>query len=108
MAAQFWNADLPDLDNEGRTGIYQKMNRVLTAFHDVDIDDVGLSDYGKQGNYFEHQICWPRQYKTAEMEAITEMDHLMEELDAPLLLLVSDEGSFVALPVDRGHLVSSL
>jgi len=74
----FWNAALPEVDKEQRTAIYDEMNRVLAAMHSVDIEEVGLSDYGKPGNYYERQISrWTKQYKAAETETISSMNALM-------------------------------
>lgn len=39
---------LPDLTNEERTAVFDQMNTVLAAIHSVDIDAVGLSDYGPE------------------------------------------------------------
>jgi aminoglycoside phosphotransferase (APT) family kinase protein len=47
----------------------------------VDVDVVGLSDYGRAGNYFERQIgLWTRQYRAAETERIEEMEALIKWL----------------------------
>jgi len=78
-----WDPALPEKNNEERAAIYQEMNRVLAALHSVDIDRVGLSDYGKPGNYFERQVGrWSKQYRASETEAIPEMERLMAWLPA--------------------------
>jgi aminoglycoside phosphotransferase (APT) family kinase protein len=57
------------------------MNRILAALHDVDIDSVGLADYGQPGNYFQRQIRrWSSQYKASETVQIAAMDRLIEWL----------------------------
>ena len=77
----FWNPALPDLANAERSAIYDEMNRVLAALHGVDVDAVGLEDYGKPGNYFERQVGrWSKQYLAAETETIEPMDELMRWL----------------------------
>ena len=77
----FWDPALPDLDNAERSAIYDEMNRVLAALHNVDIDAAGLSDYGKPGNYFERQVGrWTKQYVAAETETIEPMDELIRWL----------------------------
>ena len=59
------------------------MNRVLAALHMVDVDAVGLSDYGPPGNYFERQVGrWSKQYRASETETIPAMDQLMQNLAA--------------------------
>jgi len=78
-----WDAALPDMTSEQRSAIYAEMNRVLAALHSVDINAVGLDDYGKPGNYFERQVGrWSKQYRASETEKIDEMETLMEWLPA--------------------------
>lgn len=81
--AIYWSASLAEIDsNETRTTMYDAMNKALVALHSVDVDSVGLSDYGKSGNYFERQIArWIVQYKASELEIIPAMDELSEWLD---------------------------
>ncbi len=77
----FWDAALPDLQREQRPGVYDQLNRTMAALHSVDVDAVGLADYGKPGNYFERQIGrWTRQYAASETESIVAMDTLIEVL----------------------------
>jgi aminoglycoside phosphotransferase (APT) family kinase protein len=74
----FWDPTLPGLDPRQRGAIYAEMNRVLAALHDIDIDAVGLQDFGRPGNYFERQVSrWSRQYRASEIEPIPAMDRLI-------------------------------
>lgn len=67
---------------ETRAAILDEMNRVLAELHMVDIDAVGLSDYGPPGNYFERQIGrWTKQYRASETTQIPEMDALITALE---------------------------
>ena len=76
-----WDPALPEQDNINRREIYAEMNRVLAALHSVDIDAVGLSDYGRPGNYFERQINrWIKQYQASEIKTIANMNRLIESL----------------------------
>ena len=78
-----WDPALPGESPESRRAIYDEMNRVLAALHSVDIDAVGLSDYGWPGNYFERQTGrWSKQYNASETENIPSMEQLMEWLPA--------------------------
>jgi len=79
----FWDAALPEMaSNELRTQAYDEMNKVLAAIHSVDLAEVGLSDYGKPGNYFERQLSrWTKQYKASEIDVIPAMDQLMVWLE---------------------------
>jgi aminoglycoside phosphotransferase (APT) family kinase protein len=77
----FWDPALPDIRVADRTAMYDEMNRVLAALHSVDVDAVGLSDFGKPGNYFERQVGrWTTQYLAAETETIEPMVTLMRWL----------------------------
>jgi len=79
----FWDPALPELNNNQRAGIYDEMNRMLAALHDVEVDAVGLGDFGRAGNYFERQISrWSKQYKASETTRIDAMDKLMQWLPA--------------------------
>ena len=72
---------MPDLSVADRGAITTEMNRVLAALHKVDINAVGLSDYGPEGNYFERQVGrWSKQYRASETDKIPAMDQLMDAL----------------------------
>lgn len=72
-------------DNATRGAVIDEMNRVLAELHMVDIDAVGLSDYGPPGNYFERQVGrWSKQYRASETEPVPAMDKLMERLAAAI------------------------
>ncbi len=78
-----WDPALPDETREDRQAIYHEMNRVLAALHSVDVEAVGLADYGKPGSYFERQTGrWTTQYRASETESIPEMERLMTWLPA--------------------------
>lgn len=79
----FWNAALPEQSHAERRAIYDEMARVLAAMHTVDLDGVGLSDYGRPGNYFARQIKrWSEQYRASETEPQPAMEKLMAWLPA--------------------------
>jgi aminoglycoside phosphotransferase (APT) family kinase protein len=78
-----WEQSLPGIDQAGRGAVYDEMNRVIAALHNVDPAAVGLADYGKPGNYFDRQIGrWSKQYVASVTEEIEAMDRLMEWLPA--------------------------
>ncbi|MDX3909550.1 MAG: phosphotransferase [Sphingobium sp.] len=59
----FWDATVPGVSNAERAGIFDAMNATIARLHMVDYRAVGLSDYGRPGNYFERQIGrWSNQY----------------------------------------------
>lgn len=79
----YWSASLAEIDtNERRTKMYDAMNKTLVALHRVDVDAVGLSDYGKAGSYFERQLGrWTSQYHVTELQKVIAMDELSQWLE---------------------------
>ncbi len=88
----FWDPQLPEIASNGeRAAIYDDMNRVLAALHNVDADAVGLSDFGRPGNYFERQVTrWTKQYRASETERSEAMETLIAWLPANM---PEDDGS---------------
>jgi aminoglycoside phosphotransferase (APT) family kinase protein len=82
----FWDPALPDVSgNEERPAIYDSMNAVLAALHDVDVEKTGLADFGKAGSYFERQLNrWTSQYRASETETVSDMDRLIAWLETHL------------------------
>jgi len=82
----YWSASLAEIaTNERRAQMYDAMNKALVALHSVDVDAVGLSDYGKAGNYFERQLGrWTSQYRVTELQKIAAMDELSQWLETHL------------------------
>lgn len=82
------NFNEPTMDGlkaEDRTSIIADMNRVLAALHDVDIEAVGLSDYGPPGHYLERQVGrWTKQYRASETQNIPSMNTLIDRLEAEM------------------------
>ncbi len=77
----FWDGALADQTPEQRGAMYEAMVQVLAAMHSVDLGPIGLSDYGRPGNYFARQISrWSEQYQTTATEANPAMDRLIEWL----------------------------
>ena len=82
-----WDQTLPGMSMSERGAIYNEMNRVIAALHNVKFAERGLANYGKAGNYFERQIGrWGRQYLASAdgagpmSQPIREMEQLMEWL----------------------------
>lgn len=80
----YWNAELKEISsNKRRAAIYDEMNKTLVALHSVDIDAVGLGDYGRKEAYYERQLArWTKQYRASEMEPLPPMDALISWLEA--------------------------
>jgi len=80
-----WHCALPEYNNEERTQTYDEINRVLAALHEVDINSVGLSDYGRPGNYYARQLKrWTEQYQATEFETLADMDWIIAWLQEHL------------------------
>jgi aminoglycoside phosphotransferase (APT) family kinase protein len=77
----FWEPALPGLTAVERRQVFHSMNQVLSDLHLVNVQAVGLADYGRAGNYFERQISrWSQQYTHSITQPIAEMDALMDWL----------------------------
>ncbi|MFD0915813.1 phosphotransferase [Pseudahrensia aquimaris] len=80
----FWDPALPEVaDNDTRTRIYDAMNDTLAKLHSVDVAAVGLSEFGKPGNYFARQTDrWAKQYRASELERNDNVHELIAWLEA--------------------------
>ncbi len=77
----FWNSAIPEVGKKERTAIYDEMNGVMAALHQVDIEKAGLDDFGKPGSYFERQYeRWSGQYRASELQPIAAMETLINWL----------------------------
>ncbi|MER9620759.1 phosphotransferase family protein [Mesorhizobium sp. M0222] len=79
----FWDPAVPEAaGNDERAALYDAMNATLAALHDVDVEAVGLGDFGKPGNYFERQLArWTSQYRASETGTVADMDLLIAWLE---------------------------
>ncbi len=81
----FWDLKLPGLEPAERRAIYEAQTDTLAALHRFDPDTIGLSDYGKPGNYFARQVGrWTKQYQASEIDTIEAMDRLIAFLPQSL------------------------
>jgi aminoglycoside phosphotransferase (APT) family kinase protein len=77
----FWDGTLPGIEPSERRAIYESEIRTLARLHQYDPEKIGLSDYGKPGNYFARQIDrWTKQYRASETQTIEPMNRLIEWL----------------------------
>ncbi len=73
-----WDLSLPDLEPAERRMVVEAQVAVLAALHNLDVDTIGLTDFGRPGDYFERQIArWTRQYRSAETTVIPDMERLI-------------------------------
>ncbi|MBL8549081.1 MAG: phosphotransferase family protein [Hyphomonadaceae bacterium] len=76
-----WDGTMPGASKQERRATYEAQITTLARLHTIDPAAIGLSDYGKPGNYFARQIDrWSKQYKLSETQPIPEMDRLIEWL----------------------------
>lgn len=81
----FFDPSLNGISHGERGAVFDEMNRVLSALHEVDIRAVGLSDFGPTGNYYERQIGrWTKQYRNSETETLAAMDALIGAVTAAM------------------------
>ncbi len=77
----FWDPTLPELQRDERAAVYENVNRVIAGLHSVDPASVGLTDYGKPGDFLARQIArWSRQYRASETAPQPAMNQLIEWL----------------------------
>ena len=76
-----WDGSMPGLTVDQRRDHYHAMIDTLADLHNVDPDAIGLSDFGRPGNYFERQVSrWTKQYRGAETETMPAMEQLIDWL----------------------------
>jgi aminoglycoside phosphotransferase (APT) family kinase protein len=79
------NGALPEFDSATRRHMYEQMVDTLADLHNIDPEAVGLSDFGKPGNYFERQVVrWTRQYRDSQTDYVPEMERLIAFLPETL------------------------
>ena len=90
----YWDLLLADKSPKERTEIYASKNKVIAELHKVNYEHVGLSNYGKPGNYIARQVSrWTKQYLASETENIPAMNNLIDWL--PPNIPDEDETSIV-------------
>ncbi len=78
-----WDPSLPDMEPATRGAHFEAITTTLAALHRVDVAAVGLSEFGKPGNYFARQLTrWSEQYRNSETGPIPAMDALIDTLPA--------------------------
>ena len=80
-----WDGSLPGMAPAERAASYAAMIDTLAALHAIDPAAVGLSDYGRPGNYFERQVArWTKQYRASETGRIESVERLIDWLPRTL------------------------
>ena len=79
------NFPLPTLDElsaADRSKVSVEMCRFLAELHTVDLNSVGLDDFGPKGNYLERQFGrWRKQYEATQTENLPDMTKLIQLLE---------------------------
>ena len=89
-----WDQSLPDYAPAERHAIFMAKLKTLADLHNTDVAAVGLSDFGRPGNYFGRQVDrWSKQYRASETDKIESIDKLMDWL--PQTLPSDDQTSIV-------------
>ena len=89
-----WDQSLPEYQPAERHAIFMAKLKTLADLHNTDVDAVGLSDFGRPGNYFGRQVDrWSKQYRASETDKIETIDKLMDWL--PQTLPSDDQTSIV-------------
>jgi aminoglycoside phosphotransferase (APT) family kinase protein len=93
----FMDCTLPGLSREDRSAVFDSVNATLAGLHRLDIAALGLSEFGRPGNYFQRQISrWSKQYEASKSADQRDMDRLMAWLptaapdDADVALIHGD------------------
>ncbi len=77
----FWDPAMPESNPAERAAVYDAMNAALVRMQTIDLAAVGLSDYGKPGNYFMRQWQrWSEQYRASETAELRDMNRLIDWL----------------------------
>jgi aminoglycoside phosphotransferase (APT) family kinase protein len=82
----FRNATVQRASNaKERAAIFDAMNDTLARIHLVDWKALGLTDFGKPGNYMTRQVSrWTKQYEAAKTDEIEAMNRLIQWLSENL------------------------
>ncbi|MDX2235721.1 MAG: phosphotransferase family protein [Hyphomonadaceae bacterium] len=89
-----WDGSMPESHPAERGAVYAAKIATLAQLHNTDVAAVGLSDFGKPGNYFGRQVDrWTKQYKASVTQDIPAMNKLMDWL--PNTLPDDDQTSIV-------------
>ena len=71
-------------DHAERAIMMDEMARVLAQLHSVDPERVGLLGFSREGNYYVRQCSvWARQWQNSKVEAVPEMEELIDIIRSP-------------------------
>ncbi len=74
-----WDVGMPDRTPHARTAVVNDFVDTLATLHSMNVDALGLRDFGPPGNYFERQVRrWSGQYGETETTQLPEMHELID------------------------------
>lgn len=78
----FWDAGFSDVRPAERRAYFDAMNATLARLHSLDVEALGLADFGRRGGYVGRQIArWTEQYLSdADAGRDPNLDRLIEWL----------------------------
>lgn len=77
----FHDNRLPEIPVEQRGLYYAAMNETLAKLHEVNVAEVGLTEFGRAGGFVERQIKrWSGQYEKSRTTEVAEISELSEWL----------------------------
>ena len=75
----YWDPVAKEIEKTRRLAVFNEMNKGIASLHQHDYKELGLEDFGKEGNYIERQTSrWTKQYLDSETEKIDAMHSLIE------------------------------
>jgi aminoglycoside phosphotransferase (APT) family kinase protein len=88
---EYWHARLPDCGPDQRFRIHIALIRTLAQLHTLDLEPLGLSDFGRGGNYVARQIDrWDAQYRQDSLAGrVIEMEQVADGLRKSLPEVIS-------------------
>jgi len=73
-----WDLTLPGYAPAERRAIFMNKLQTLADLHNTDYVKIGLTDFGRPGNYFSRQIDrWTKQYRASETERREDVERLI-------------------------------
>jgi aminoglycoside phosphotransferase (APT) family kinase protein len=74
----FHDCSLPGMQPSERHAAYLSAAQTLASLHAVDFGAIGLSDYGRPGDYFARQIArWARQWNLSKTRELPDIERLI-------------------------------
>ncbi len=76
-----WDGCMPDVPRPSRRPLYESLVATLAQLHHVDWRALGLSDFGRPGNYCERQVArWIQQYRAVQTSRSATIERLIAAL----------------------------